>query len=686
MKYKYNIKNLDCANCAKTIENKLNEDKNIKKAIVNFNSSTVTVETDLKDAFTYIKKIVSEIEPDAILSEDKIKENKNIDIYRIVLGGLIGLIGIVLKLPNYLNTILIIVAYIILIYKTLLTAIKQLRKKVINENFLVTISALGAFALGDSHEGLMVLFLYDLGKVLESMAVNKSRNSVAELMDIKEETSNLKENNKIIVVPTTEIKVGDIIVVKEGERVPLDGTIVKGSSMLDTSALTGESLPISVKVGDNILSGSINKGGLLEVKVTSIYKDSTVNKILELVETATERKTKTEKVVSKYSSKYTLGVIIIALLTATLLPLFTNLTYSESIYKGLTILVISCPCAIAISIPLSYFSGIGASSREGILVKGSNYLDSIKNIKEIAFDKTGTITTGEFYISKINIHNKEYTEDKIMEIFAKGESLSNHPIAKSVLKKYNKEVSHNDIKDFKEVSGKGIEFTYKKDKVKIGNPKYCGIKEESSNIYLTINNSLVADIEIKDEIKSTAKATITKLKNMGIKVHMFTGDSKEKTLEISKELNIEDVNYSMLPSDKYNYLEKLINNKKENTIVAFVGDGINDAPSLASANIGVAISSGTDIANNSASVILMSNNLMGIIYLMKISKKTIRNIKQNLFWAFFYNICMIPIATGIFTKWGINMNPMIAGFAMTISSLTVVFNALRLRKIKLEEE
>ena len=388
MKYKYNIKNLDCANCAKTIENKLNEDKNIKKAIVNFNSSTVTVETDLKDAFTYIKKIVSEIEPDAILSEDKIKENKNIDIYRIVLGGLIGLIGIVLKLPNYLNTILIVVAYIILIYKTLLTAIKQLRKKVINENFLVTISALGAFALGDSHEGLMVLFLYDLGKVLESMAVNKSRNSVAELMDIKEETSNLKEKNKIIVVPTTEIKVGDIIVVKEGERVPLDGTIVKGSSLLDTSALTGESLPISVKVGDNILSGSINKGGLLEVKVTSIYKDSTVNKILELVETATERKTKTEKVVSKYSSKYTLGVIIIALLTATLLPLFTNLTYSESIYKGLTILVISCPCAIAISIPLSYFSGIGASSREGILVKGSNYLDSIKNIKEIAFDKT----------------------------------------------------------------------------------------------------------------------------------------------------------------------------------------------------------------------------------------------------------------------------------------------------------
>ena len=664
MKYKYNIKNLDCANCAKTIENKLNEDKNIKKAIVNFNSSTVTVETDLKDAYPYVKKIVSEVEPDAILSEDKIKENKNIDIYRIVLGGLIGLLGIVLKLPSHLNTILIVVSYIILIYKTLLTAIKQLRKKVINENFLVTISALGAFALGDSHEGLMVLFLYDLGKVLESMAVNKSRNSVAELMDIKEETSNLKEKNKIIVVPTTEIKVGDIIVVKEGERVPLDGTIVKGSSMLDTSALTGESLPISVKVGDNILSGSINKGGLLEVKVTSIYKDSTVNKILELVETATERKTKTEKVVSKYSSKYTLGVIIIAILTAVLLPLFTNLTYSESIYKGLTILVISCPCAIAISIPLSYFSGIGASSREGILVKGSNYLDSIKNIREIAFDKTGTITTGEFYISKINIHNKEYTEDKIMEIFAKGESLSNHPIAKSVLKKYNKEVS-----------GKGIDFTYKKDKVKIGNPKYCGIKEESSNIYLTINNSLVADIEIKDEIKSTAKETIKKLKDMNITVHMFTGDTKEKAEEISKELNIEDVNYSMLPNDKYNYLEKIITNKKEGTIVAFVGDGINDAPVLKLADLGISMGHlGTDSAIEASDIVIMNDNLDKIITAINISKKTGKIINQNLIFAIGIKLLVL-----ILTLLGVS-TMLEAVFADVGVTVLCILNTLRLLK------
>lgn len=675
MKYKYNIKNLDCANCASKIEEKLNKDKNIKKAIVNFNSSTVTVETEIKEPFIYIKEIISEIEPDAILSEEKIKESNNNDIYNILIGGIIGLLGIVLKLPHTISMILIIIAYILLIYKTLITAVKQLKKKIINENFLVTISALGAFALGDSHEGLMVLFLYGLGKVLESMAVNKSRNSVAELMDIKEETSNLKENNKITVVPTTLVKVGDIIVVKEGERVPLDGTIVKGSSMLDTSALTGESIPTSVKVGDSILSGSINKGGLLEVKVTSVYKDSTVSKILELVENATERKTKTEKVVSKYSSKYTIGVIVIALLTATLLPLFTSLTYNESIYKGLTILVISCPCAIAISVPLSYFSGIGASSREGILIKGSNYLDSIKDIKEIAFDKTGTITTGEFYISKINIHNKKYTEEEIMTIFTSGESLSNHPIAKSIIKKYNKEISHKDIKDFKEVSGKGIEFTYKKDKIKIGNSKYCDIKEQNNNICLTINNTLVADLEIKDEIKSTAKETINKLKNMGITVHMFTGDSKEKALEISKELNIEDVNYGMLPSDKYNYLEKLIKNKKGNTIVAFVGDGINDAPVLKLADLGISMGSlGTDSAIEASDIVIMNDNLDKIITAIDISKKTNKIIKENLIFAIGIKLLVLILTLlGVSTMFE-------AVFADVGVTVLCILNTLRLLK------
>jgi len=675
MKYKYNIKDLDCANCAKKIEETLNKDKNIKSASVNFAKQTVIVETNISDPFNYVKDIVEKIEPDVILSKEEIKETKNKDIYRILLGAFLGILGIIIKNPKYLSMILILLAYIILLYRTLTTAIKQLKNKTINENFLVTISTIGAYLLGETHEGLMVIFLYEIGKMLESKAVNKSRNSVAELMNIKEETSNLKDNNKIKVVPTTEIKVGDIIVVKEGERVPLDGIVVKGETMLDTSALTGESLPVSVSTGDNVLSGSINKGGILEIKVSSIYKDSTVNKILELVENATERKTKVETIVSKYSSKYTIGVIIIAILTALFLPLFTNMTYTDSIYKGLTILVISCPCAIAISIPLSYFSGIGAASKEGILIKGSNYLDSIKDIKEIVFDKTGTITTGEFYISKINIHDKKYTEDQIMEIFAGGESLSNHPIAKSVLKNYTKEINHEDIKDYKEVSGKGIEFTYKKDKVRIGNAKFCKNKEENSNIYLMINNSIVADLEIKDEIKKDAIKTIQKLKNMNINIHMFTGDTKEKATEIAQQVGIDNINYSMLPSDKYTYLEEIIKKKTEKSIVSFVGDGINDAPVLKLSDLGISMGSlGTDSAIEASDVVIMNDNLEKIVTAINISKKTNKIIKENLIFALGVKLLVLVLTL-------IGISTMLeAVFADVGVTVLCILNTLRLLK------
>ena len=675
MKYKYNIKNLDCANCAKKIEETLNKDKNIKSASVNFAKQTVTVETNISDPFNYVKDIVEKIEPDAILSKEEIKETKNKDIYRILLGAFLGVLGIIIKTPKYLSMILILLAYIILLYRTLTTAIKQLKNKTINENFLVTISTIGAYLLGETHEGLMVIFLYEIGKMLESKAVNKSRNSVAELMNIKEETSNLKDNNKIKVVPTTEIKVGDIIVVKEGERVPLDGIVVKGETMLDTSALTGESLPVSVSTGDNVLSGSINKGCILEIKVSSIYKDSTVNKILELVENATERKTKVETIVSKYSSKYTIGVIIIAILTALFLPLFTNMTYTDSIYKGLTILVISCPCAIAISIPLSYFSGIGAASKEGILIKGSNYLDSIKDIKEIVFDKTGTITTGEFYISKINIHDKKYTEDQIMEIFAGGESLSNHPIAKSVLKNYTKEINHEDIKDYKEVSGKGIEFTYKKDKVRIGNAKFCKNKEENSNIYLMINNSIVADLEIKDEIKKDVVNTMQELKKMNINIHMFTGDTKEKATEIAQQVGIDNINYSMLPSDKYTYLEEIIKKKTEKSIVSFVGDGINDAPVLKLSDLGISMGSlGTDSAIEASDVVIMNDNLEKIVTAINISKKTNKIIKENLIFALGVKLLVLVLTL-------IGLSTMLeAVFADVGVTVLCILNTLRLLK------
>lgn len=672
MKYKFNIKNLDCANCAREVEKSLNEDKKINKAVVNFNTSTITVETDVDDAFSYVKEIVVMIEPNAILSEERIEGDNSKDVYRLLIGAVIGILGIVIKISP-VNMILIVIAYIILIYKTLLTALKQLKNKKINENLLVSISAIGAFLLGKHHEGLMVIFLYELGKMLEAKAVARSRNSVSKLMNIKEELSNLKVNNKIKKVPTTKVSIGDIIVVKEGERVPLDGIVIKGNSLVDTSFLTGESIPVSVKQGSDVLSGSINKGDILEIKVTSLYKDSTVSKILELVENATERKTKTETIVSKYSSKYTLAVIIIALLVSFVIPLVSSLSLSECIYKGLTILVISCPCAIAISVPLSYFSGIGRASKEGILVKGSNYLDSIKDISDIAFDKTGTITTGEFCISKINIHDKKYNEDKVMEIFASGEALSNHPIAKSILKKYEGEVDFSCIKNFKEVSGSGISFTYRKDSVKIGSAKFCKSKDVNNNIYLSINDSVVASLIIEDEIKNSTIETISKLKELGINVYMFTGDSKDKAISIASKVGIDNVNYEMLPEDKYNSLERIIKNKTG--VVAFVGDGINDAPVVKLADLGISMGlNGSDSAIEASDIVIMNDDISKILNAIKISKKTSRIIKENLIFALGIKISVLILAILGLTSM------FVAVFADVGVTILCILNTLRILK------
>lgn len=672
MKYKFNIKNLDCANCAREVEKSLNEDKKINKAVVNFNTSTITVETDLDDAFSYVKETVAMIEPDAILSEEKIESDNNKDVYRLLIGAVIGILGIVIKISP-VNMILIVIAYIILIYKTLLTALKQLKNRKINENFLVSISAIGAYLLGKHHEGLMVIFLYELGKMLEAKAVSRSRNSVSELMNIKEESSNLKVNNKIKKVPTTEVSIGDIIVVKEGERVPLDGIVIKGNSLVDTSFLTGESIPVSVKQGSVLLSGSINKGDILEIKVTSLYKDSTVSKILELVENATERKAKAETIVSKYSSKYTLAVIIIALLVSFVLPLVSSLSLSKCIYKGLTILVISCPCAIAISVPLSYFSGIGRASKEGILVKGSNYLDSIKDISDIAFDKTGTITTGEFCISKINIYDKKYNEDKIMEIFTSGEALSNHPIAKSILKKHEGEVDFSCVKNFKEVSGSGISFTYRKDSVKIGSAKFCKSKDVNNNIYLSINDKVVASLVIEDDIKNCTIDTISKLKELGINVYMFTGDSKDKAISIASKVGIDNVNYEMLPEDKYNSLEHIIKNKRG--VVAFVGDGINDAPVVKLADLGISMGlNGSDSAIEASDIVIMNDDISKILNAIKISKKTSRIIKENLIFAFGIKITVLILAI-------LGLTSMFAAvFADVGVTILCILNTLRILK------
>ena len=472
MKYKYKFNELDCANCANAIEQKLNSDKNIKTASVNFSKLSLIVETDLdKDVKKYVNNIIASVEPDSFVIDigeesDTKKKVKN-DILRLVTAIIIAVVGMIIG-DSLLSKILIIISYILLLEKTTITAVKLLvRSRTINENLLVTISCIGAYLTNNIHEGLMVVILYEIGKILEEIAVNNSRRSISNLMNIKPEYANLKKGDEIKKVNPEQVKIDDIIVIKQGEKVPLDGIIVKGSAKLNTSALTGESKLSSVKAGDEVLSGTVNINGLFELKVTSTYTNSTVSRILELVETATDRKAKTETFVARMAKIYTPIVIILAILTAIILPLFFKVPSNVAIYRALVFLVVSCPCAIAISVPLSYFTGIGAASRLGILIKGSDYLDSLCAVNKIVFDKTGTITKGAFSDYNLKILDDNYKEDEIKQIYAKGEKLSNHPIAMSIVNLFNKNIKTNDVKNYKEISGKGVEFVLGEDKIKI---------------------------------------------------------------------------------------------------------------------------------------------------------------------------------------------------------------------------
>lgn len=678
MKYKFYIENLECANCAKKIEDVLNKDDKISSATINFATSKLSLRTDIKEPLAYIRKIVKEVEPNAIIINNPNQDVKKDHYFYLLLGGLMGLIGILIKVPFWLRIILIIGSYLLLLHRTFIVAIKQLQKKIISENFLIVISCIGAFILGEIEEGLMVIFLYELGKVIENKALNRSRKSITDLMDIKQETVNLKEENTIVKVATESVKKGSIIVVKEGEKIALDGIVIKGSAYLDTSAVTGESVPILVQENDKVLSGTINQKGLLEVKTTSLYEESTVNKILELVESATERKAKTETIVSKYASTYTILVLLISVLVAVFLPLFTDITYLDSIYKGLTILVISCPCAVAISVPLAYFSAIGASSRAGILIKGSNFLDNLRNISHIIFDKTGTITTGEFVVSEVIIFDHDYKKNDVLMLFAKGEAFSNHPLAKAIIKKYNHKVKTDDVKNFKEKAGMGISYVHNNNKIKIGNYKYCQIDDKNKNkIYLQVNSKVVAALLVVDEIKPNAERVIDKLQKMHIKVSMFTGDTKEKALEMAHFLGINNCQYEMLPQDKYHQLEKILSNKNTDDIISFVGDGLNDAPVIALSDLGISMGNiGSDSAIEASDVVITNDNLDKIIKAINISQKTNSIVKENIIFALTVKISVLILSfVGISTMWQ-------AVFADVGVTIICLLNTLRLLKNK----
>ncbi len=674
MKYKFNISNLDCVNCANKIEVALNKDKNIKNASINFSSLKLTVETDItRDVLKYVNNIVKKVEPDTTIYDKEVKEeNIKSKVIVLIIGTIIGIVG--LLLPNIIGKVFVVISYILLLYKTFIKAIKLLiKEKTLNENFLITISCLGAYFIDKQSEGLMVIVLYEIGKILEGIAVNNSRKSISSLMNIKPLTATLKTTDGNVEVPPEEIKVGDTIVVKIGQRIPLDGIVKVGNAKVNTSAITGESVLRKIKVDDQALSGMIVEEGLLEINVTKDYENSTVNKILELVENASTNKAKTETFVNKAAKIYTPLVFMLAILLILYGVIFTNVPFNNWFYKALVFLVISCPCAIAISVPLSYFAGIGVSSKTGILIKGSNYLDTLKNLDRIVFDKTGTITTGKFDSININIIDKNDKEKDVEKIIYKGEALSNHPIGKSIVKLLNCSYNSDDVKDFKEIKGNGITFKLDNKEIKIGNYKLCNTKDVGAICYLSIDEKLIANITITDKIKDSAKNTIENLKKRGIKCEILTGDSKENSLKISKKLNI-DVKYELLPEDKYNAVNEYI---KNNEIVAFVGDGINDSPTLALSHIGISMGGiGSDAAIESSDVVIMTDELNKIIDAIDISRFTNKIIKENLIFAIGIKVLVLILsALGIASMWQ-------AVFADVGVTLLTILNSLRILKHK----
>lgn len=702
--YKYTLEGLDCAACAKKVEDEIANTEGYKDVVVNFSTLKLTFKTNKPNPKKEITKLVQKLEPDVEVLEDgeenhdKEEHNGN-DIARIVVGIAIYLIAIIGKFNTTVTSVLTIIAFAILLYKTAKKGFKQLFKnKVLDENMLIVVSAIGAYLVGKNSEGLMVITLYEIGKILESKAVNKTRKSISDLMNIKPEYANLKQGEEWKQVTPDKVKIGDIILVKTGEKIPLDGIVIKGNAQIDNSALTGESKLLEVAENSKVLSGSINTNGLIEVKVEQTYENSTVSQILNLVENATDKKAKTETFVSKAAKIYTPVVMGLALLVAIFMPLIiAGVTYKESIYKALIFLVISCPCSIAISVPLSYFSGIGKASKKGILIKGSDYLDGIKDIKEIIFDKTGTITTGNFAVSKIQAIDANFTEQDVLKYFTMGEKNSNHPIAKSILKKYEEVFRQNsniimkdnednqannfkieNVENFEEVSGKGIQYQYEGKTIKIGNAEFTNADKENivgTVLYLNIDGNVVGKIVLTDEIKPATKETMEKLHKLGINTKMFTGDKKEIAEKIAKEVGIKAVKSEMLPQDKYNELDTIIAKRDEKQKVAFVGDGINDSPVLARADVGISMGGiGSSSAIEASDVVIMTDELSKIVDAIEVSKKTNKIIKQNLIFSIGVKVLTLVLSLfGVADMWQ-------AVFADVGVTLITIFNTLRILK------
>ena len=613
----------------------------------------------------------------------KMKKKKEVII---VISAILFIIALLVKMNLTLQLILMLIAYILVGKDTVLGAIKNVEKgDFLDEKFLMTIATLGAILIGEYPEAVAVMLFYEVGELFQGYAINKSRKSIADMMDIKPEYANVIRNNKSQRVDPDEVQIGEKIEIKPGERVPLDATVVKGESTLDTSALTGESVPVEVREGANILSGCININGLIIAEVTKEYFDSTVNKVLDLVENASAKKSKSERLITRFSKIYTPIVIGLAILLAILPPIISGeYNFRLWIFRALSFLVVSCPCAFVISVPLSFFSGIGAASRAGVLIKGGNYLEALSKVDTVVFDKTGTLTKGVFNVQKVVVLDKNIDEDKFISLVAAAESGSNHPISKSIQKYYDKEIDTNSINSIKEISGKGIEAIIDNRKILVGNekliniPKDISIDDIGTMLYVEIDNKFAGYIVISDELKKDSKKTIKNLKDIGIKkTIMLTGDLEKVSKKVGKDLGLDEVYTNLLPQDKVSKFEEIIENKKSKGNVVFVGDGINDAPVLARADVGIAMGAmGSDAAIEAADVVIMTDEPSKIVTAIKSSKKTMKIAMQNISLAFSIKaIVLILSAFGIADMW-------MAVFADTGVTILAVLNSFRALKIE----
>lgn len=680
-----NINGLDCAHCAMKVEQEINKMDEVEDAMIIFSTETLKVKLNREmsddELLKRLKNVIDKVESGITLSmkkDIKVIEKPKLfvckDHVKLIIGTIIYIIGIILGGTKY-DVFIFGIAYLLIGYKVLFKALKNIKRgQIFDENFLMCIATIGAFCISDYKEAIAVMLFYSIGEIFQAYAVNKTRTSISSLMDIKSEYANLVIDDTVKQVAPEEVKINDIILVKPGEKVPLDGIIVNGNSSLDTSSLTGETLPRNVDINDEVLAGVVNLTGVIKIKVTQAYENSTVSKILDLVENAASKKAPIEQFITKFARVYTPTVVFLAVALAVIpMLIFKDAVFTDWLYRALTFLVVSCPCALVISIPLGLYAGLGKASKVGALIKGGNYLELLKDIDTIVFDKTGTLTEGSFEVVEVN------GSDDLLMIGAYGERMSNHPIARSIVEKYGQEIDQSRISDFKEVAGKGIEVKIDNDLYHLGNKSYIedmGYQVTNPTtvgtvVHITCNDEYLGNIVVADKIKDTAITGIKRLKQSGIKdTVMLTGDRKEVADDIASKVGIDRVYSELLPQDKVTKVEELIQDNKK---TAFVGDGINDAPVLARADLGIAMGGvGSDAAIEAADIVLMNDDIDTIGEAIDISKKTNLILKQNVIFTL-----VIKIGVLLLTMFGLS-NMWMGVFADVGVTLIAILNSMRI--------